>query len=207
MLKIKLYPCFNHLLDFNNIWLYSDPHFNDPEMPYIRKNYIGDAEQIKRINSKVGSKDVIFILGDIGDTSWVSQIRGYKILVMGNHDAGASNYKRIKYNCAGMGIPNIDNYLFNEVYEGPVCIADKIILSHEPLNLNCMLNIHGHTHAQSTLIKDNNHLCVCAEHIDYTPISLLPIIKEGGLSKITSIHRQTINTATKRKIKRENKGK
>lgn len=230
MLKIKLYPCFQHLLKFNNIWLYSDPHFADPEMPHIRKNYIGDEEQVARINKKVGRNDCLIILGDIGDASWVSKIRGYKILVMGNHDLGASNYKRrqkIVYHSSASATEiikglqekdekliyklydelttphTVDNHLFDEVYEGPVCLAEKIILSHEPLDLNCMLNIHGHTHALSSKPKDSTHLCVCAEHIDYTPVSLVSIIKDGGLSKIESIHRQTIDTATKRKQKRK----
>lgn len=203
MLNIKLYPCFKHLLKFNNIWLYSDPHFNDSDMPHIRKNYIPDEDQVKRINAKVGKKDVIIILGDIGSIEYVKQLHGYKILIMGNHDSGASRYKRIKYNCAGMGIPNIDNHLFDEVYEGPVCITKKIILSHEPLDLNCMLNIHGHTHSKNSIPEDDNHFCVCAEHIDYTPVSLLAIIKSGQLAKIDNIHRQTINVATERKLLKE----
>ena len=33
MLKIKLYPCFKHWLEFNNFWLFSDPHFNDTLIP------------------------------------------------------------------------------------------------------------------------------------------------------------------------------
>ena len=60
----------------------------------LRKNYIGDEEQIKRINSKIGKYDTLVILGDVGDIEWVRKIRGYKVLVMGNHDAGATNYKR-----------------------------------------------------------------------------------------------------------------
>ena len=184
MLKIKLYPCFRHLLKFNNIWLYSDPHFNDAEMAQLRKGYV-DAEQVKNINSKVGKNDCLIILGDIGDTSFVEQLRGYKILVKGNHDAGASNYQKTE-----------DNNLFDEVYEGPVCIAEKIILSHEPLNMNYMLNIHGHTHSKHNTPNDICHYCVCAEQIDYTPVSLISIFKDGRLSKIESIHRQTINAAT-----------
>lgn len=197
MLKIKLYPCFKHLLKFNNIWLYSDPHFNDPEMPYLRKNYIGDEEQIKRINSKVGRNDCLIILGDVGDVNFVSKLRGYKILVMGNHDTGTTNYQRIIST-----EPYFDNHLFDEIYEGPVCLAEKLLLSHEPINITCMLNIHGHTHSDDKPV-DINHLCVCAEHIDYIPVSLLPILKEGRLSKITGIHRQTIDRATKNKLKRK----
>ena len=75
MLKIKLYPCFNKWLEFNNIWLLSDPHFNDPEMVHLRKNYISDDEQVKRINSKVGKKDLLICLGDCGDLSFVSQLK------------------------------------------------------------------------------------------------------------------------------------
>ena len=69
-MNINLYPCFKHWLSTegnknNAIWFYSDPHFADTEMPYIRKNYIGDEEQVKRINSKVGKNDTIIFLGDI----------------------------------------------------------------------------------------------------------------------------------------------
>lgn len=87
-----LYPCFKWP---GAIWLYTDPHFNDSEMQYIRKNYIGDDEQIKRINSKVGKHDTIVFLGDIGDVSFIKRIRGYKVLVKGNHDNGASKYQRV----------------------------------------------------------------------------------------------------------------
>ena len=78
-----------------SIFIYSDTHFNDAEVSTIRKNYIGDLEQVKRINSKVGKNDTIIFLGDIGDIEFIKKIRGYKVLVMGNHDKGASNYKRV----------------------------------------------------------------------------------------------------------------
>lgn len=201
-MNIKLYPCFNHLLKFNNIWLYSDPHFNDKDCLALRKNYIGDYEQIKRINRRVGKKDVIIFLGDIGDLSFVKKIRGYKILIMGNHDSGASNYKRIHYNDFLGGVRlSLDNGLFDEVYEGPVCLNEKLLLSHEPLPIKCMLNIHGHTHGMDKP-ADINHFCVVAEHIDYTPVSLLSLIKDGRLAGIESIHRQTIDAATERKKRR-----
>lgn len=126
-----LYDCFSHWYRGGNIWLYSDPHFGDEEMKYIRKDYIGDDEQVRRINSKVWKNDTIIFLGDISDIEYIKKIRGYKVLIMGNHDAGASNYER---QC-GIGSDGklYDNRLFDEVYEGPLMINDKIILSHEPL--------------------------------------------------------------------------
>lgn len=189
-MNIKLYPCFEHWKKFNNIWIYSDPHFSDPEMKYLRKNYIGDEEQIKRINSKVGKNDLLILLGDIGNISCVSKLRGKKVLVKGNHDAGSSNYAGI----------------FTEIYDGPVMITNKIMLSHEPVDLPFILNLHGHDHG-NVHKAGKNHLNFCAEHIGYTPVSLKTIVENGTLNKIESIHRQTINEATKRKEKRIKKEK
>ena len=92
----NLYDQFAHWFHDGKgtVYFYSDPHFNDPEMAHLRKNYIGDEEQIKRINSKIGKYDTLVVLGDVGDIEWVRKIRGYKVLVMGNHDAGATNYRR-----------------------------------------------------------------------------------------------------------------
>lgn len=222
-----LYDCFKHWYRGGNIWLYSDPHFGDEEMKSIRKNYIGDDEQIKRINSKAGKNDTIIFLGDIGNTDYIKKIRGYKILIMGNHDAGVSNYQRIRDNlivcphcnsklsidaynmyhvcddCGKIVNPkfiNVDNHLFDEVYEGPLMINNKIMLSHEPINsLPFIFNIHGHDH--SSINNKEGFLNVCAEHIDYTPISLITLLKSGIASKTKDIHRITIDEATDRKTR------
>ena len=188
-MKIDLYPCFKHLFDYQTIWVYSDPHFGEEEMVLIRKNYISDEEQVKRINSKVGKKDVIIFLGDIGETSYIKQIRGYKILVIGNHDKGKTNYQK-------QIISGENNYLFDEVYEGIVTLSDKLVLSHEPIYLPFMFNIHGHDHSNKNSIDDGLHLNVCAEHIDYTPISINALIKEGVLKDVASIHGITIDRAS-----------
>lgn len=199
-----------------SVYIYSDPHFSDDEMKYLRKNYISDEEQIKRINSKVGKNDTIIFLGDIGNIECIKKIRGYKVLIMGNHDVGATKYIRNKkligykdtttgnlcpakliYNDA---FPEVyeDNHLFDEVYEGPLVISEKLVLSHEPVSLPYFFNIHGHTHALPHKY-DDTHINCCAEAINYTPISLKNIIESGVLKNIDSIHRQTIDEATQRK--------
>lgn len=168
------------------VWFYSDPHFGDDEMKYLRQNYIGDEEQVKRINSKVGRYDTLVILGDIGDVSFVDRLKGYKILIMGNHDKGASNY---------VGH-------FNEIYEGPLMISDKIMLSHEPIDLPFIYNIHGHDHS-GWHEADNNHKNVCAEWVDYYPVSLNSIVDSGSLKNIENIHRFTIDSRVFEKINNE----
>lgn len=161
------------------IWFYSDPHFSDAEMKYLRKNYIGDEEQIKRINSKVGKHDTLIILGDIGNKEFLKKIHAHIVLILGNHDAGATTY---------------DEYA-DEVYEGPLFISDRILLSHEPIQYPYGINIHGHDHS-NWYYKDDHHINVCAEHIDYTPISLRQLIKNGTFKNIIDIHRATIDRAS-----------
>lgn len=228
-MKINLYPCFKHWNEYNNIFIYSDPHFSDQEMCHLRKNYIGDLEQVNSINSKVGKRDLIIFLGDIGNVEFIKKIRGYKVLIMGNHDKGISNY--LRKNIDFYFSPNIvdgsdedfklkklkreglkfdsfvlnehgqcfskyilDNKLFDEVYAGPLIINDKIILSHEPLNISYLFNIYGHDHSNRELTNESS-LNVCAEHINYLPVSLSEIIKSGKLKNIKDIHRFTIDKA------------
>lgn len=96
-----------------------------------------------------------------------------------------------------------DNHLFDEVYEGPIMVNDRVILSHEPIDNvpSYFFNIHGHDH--NGLKRDEEHyLNTCAEHIHYTPVPLLSLLKKGLLSKVESIHRETIDKATERKLKR-----
>lgn len=183
----SLYSPFRKWTEKGTLWVYSDPHFSDPDCIEMRKNYIGDDEQVARINSKVGKNDTIIFLGDIGNEEMIRKIRGYKVLIIGNHDKGASKYADI----------------FDEVYEGPLFIAEKLILSHEPVELPYAFNIHGHEHRY--ILRDR-HLNVCAEHIDYYPINLDKEIKNGLLSKVDSIHRQTIDRATERKHRITEKG-
>lgn len=78
-------------------------------------------------------------LGDVGDASFVKQIRARKkILLLGNHDK-KKDYKR----------------LFDEIYDGPLLIAKKILLSHEPIyGLPWCLNIHGHDHSNIEPYKE-----------------------------------------------------
>lgn len=172
-----LYNCFESWFHGGTVWFYADPHFADEEMKYLRKNYIGDEEQIARINSKIGKNDTIVILGDIGDKEWLRKIRGYKVLLLGNHDAGATNY---------LGYAD-------EVYEGPLWISEKILLSHEPIDFPFVFNIHGHVHGAPTM--GTNHFNCCAELIDYTPVPLSFFLKNGMIKNTISLHRATINQA------------
>ena len=181
-----LYEPFRHWSSEGTIWLYSDPHFNeDEDLKKPFPNRPTAEEQIKMINSKVGRKDTLIILGDIGDIECAKKLRGHKILVKGNHDKGLSNYEEV----------------FEEIYGGPVMIADKIILSHEPLGVKFAYNIHGHDHMGKQFTSGGMN--VCSDVIGYTPVSFNQFIKSGHLKEVETIHRDTIDRATIRAKKRK----
>ena len=94
-----------------------------------------------------------------------------------------------------------DNMLFDEVYEGPLMIAEKLILSHEPVDVPWAFNIHGHIH-DSKHKNDKRHFNVCSDAIGYVPINMNQWMKSGAMAHVETIHRQTINIADARAKKR-----
>lgn len=177
-----LYKIFDRWHAQGTLWIYSDPHFGDKDLAQGITGRPTDEEQIKMINSKVGKKDTIIFLGDIGDVECARRVRGRKILIMGNHDAGRSNYEEV----------------FEEIYEGPLMISEKLILSHEPIDVPWAFNIHGHEHHY---VSHPLHMNVCADVIGYTPVNMNQFMKSGMMSKVKSIHRSTIDSATKKSKK------
>lgn len=233
-----LYKIFDHWHEEGTLWIYSDPHFNDPDLKAGIERPDAD-ELVRLINSKCGRKDTLIILGDICDIEPVKKIRAkHKVLIMGNHDAGRTNYERKKiwrkfpkevfqkedailemqrvypgcrYTASeGYSFHSpfdywevcADNMLFDEVYEGPLMIGEKLILSHEPVDVPWAFNIHGHDHAGK---KRKGHLNVCSDVIGYLPINMNQFMKSGAMAHVETIHRETIDKATERKKKRGGK--
>ena len=236
-----IYDSFQHWGEkHQTIWIYSDPHFNDDELAGGIKGRPSAEEQVKRINAKCGRRDCLIVLGDVGDVEYVRQLRAeYKVLIMGNHDAGSTNYKReivkrifdkdihpdkaeiraimekefsgwtirieedYDFHCPfNRWIAYADNKLFDEVYEGALIVGEKLILTHEPVEIPWLFNVHGHDHAGR---KRQNHLNVCSDVIGWEPVNFTSFLKSGFGSKIQTIHRETIDNATKRKAKRGGK--
>lgn len=92
-----LYDCFQHWGEKNAIWVISDTHFGDKDIQKAFPNRPSDEELIKNINQKVGKTGTLLLLGDVGDIECAKQLKGYKVLIAGNHDIGATNYQRQKW--------------------------------------------------------------------------------------------------------------
>ncbi len=183
----SLYPIFQHWSEKGSVYIISDTHFDDSDCKLMDPNWITPEEQVKIINSMVHKNDTLIHLGDVGNPEWIAKLKaGHKVLIMGNHDQSIQKFKSY----------------FDEVYEGCLFISDKILLSHEPVHgLTWCLNIHGHDHnGVEPYKKDCHHINMAANVCGYTPINLGKLIKDGALSGIDSIHRQTIDRATKNKI-------
>ncbi len=185
-----LYEIFQHWSVKGSVYLLSDLHLNDDDCLLMDPNWIPPDEQIWIINKKVTRSDTFICLGDVGSAEYASQIKaGHKVLLLGNHDR-RKDYKDI----------------FDEIYEGPLFISEKILLSHEPVyGLSWCLNIHGHDHnGIESYAEGCKHLNLAANVCEYTPVSLGQLIKDGILADISSIHRQTIDRASDRKQMKSN---
>ena len=180
-----LYEPFKHWSEKGSIYILSDLHFADTDCKFMDADWLEPEEQLERINKIVRKNDTFLCLGDVGKANYVKQIQaGYKVLLLGNHD------RRADY-----------TVYFDEIYTGPLFIAEKILLSHEPVHgLPWCLNIHGHDHGNKEPYQDScNYLNLAANVCNYTPENLGKLIKDGALSGIKSIHRMTIDAAVDRK--------
>lgn len=183
------------------IWLISDTHFNHYNIiQYCKRPYTSCEEMnedlITRWNSVVKPHDIVYHLGDFSmirhsDESYnnvkniVSKLNGDIYLILGNHDRSYSSNLLTWYDLG-----------FKKVYDSPIIVLDKYILSHEPimgkngidLQYHPQLkNIHGHIHNNNDFYFDshdtgfpqkkpvphisNHTINVSVEMIDYTPIA------------------------------------
>lgn len=181
----SLYKPFQKWSEGGTVWIISDTHFDDPDCEYMNPNWPHPMKLVNQISKKVGRLDTILHLGDVGNPQYMRHIHcRHKVLITGNHDAGASKYEP----------------WFNEIYTGPLVIADKIILSHEPVYVPWAVNIHGHCHCKDNPFEYDIWESVigfnaCADVINFTPVNLGQLIKDGIMSDTPHIHRLTIDDA------------
>lgn len=181
-----VYKIFNDRWCNQTVWIISDTHFGDRDLRAGIPNRPSDEELVRRINAKVGRKDTLIVLGDVGDIEFAKKLRGYKVLICGNHDVGRTVYEEV----------------FDEVYTGPLVIGEKLLLTHEPCPVPWAVNIHGHDHVGA---KRKGCINACLDVNNYEPINMNQLLKSGIYKDIESIHRITIDAATKRARKRGKK--
>ena len=157
----KIYIIADTHFGDNNIRLYEGRPFPDTETM--------DREMIKRWNETVSEQDHVYHLGDFcsqGENrcrELLSQLKGHKYLLIGNHDLYLSPQKWCELG-------------FETCYDLPVILKGFFILSHYPLYVNRSMpyaNLFGHVHSSPTYRSvSSRSACVSVERIGYAPILL-----------------------------------
>lgn len=177
----SLYKTFQKWCEHGSIYIISDTHFDDEDCKFMDKNWIAPQEHMKIIKQDVHKSDTLIHLGDVGNPAYLDELKCYKVLITGNHDK--------------MGI--VASH-FDEAYTGPLFIADRLLLSHEPIigmeDFCC--NIHGHIHSPNKYLP--HHINLASNVCKYRVFNLGVAIKGGLLSQIPNYHRITIDLASER---------
>lgn len=156
------------------LFVIADTHFGHGKIieyesrPYEKVEAM-DADLIGRWNATVGENDFVLHLGDFSlhgaekTREIIRQLKGQKMLILGNHDQSRSKSFWLK---AG----------FIQVFKNPLELGN-LIFSHEPLKNPGKVNFHGHLHGQKVDPEFNDawHRCVSVELINYKPLLICHI--------------------------------
>lgn len=114
---------------------------------------------------KLNKDDTFYFLGDFGrptvDTFYellyiFKATNCHKVAIRGNHDRETEISQM--------------NKLFDVVYDYPIFITSRILLSHQPAAVwGEQVNVHGHTH--SSKLNLPNYICASIHVADYKPIT------------------------------------
>lgn len=164
-----------------DIWVTSDTHFSHENIlgfetdgksrsnTFRSVNHM-DRELVDRWNSVVKPGDKIYHLGDVffGDKDRFKRLwpllNGKKRLIVGNHDD-------VKFLSQG-------NF-FEKVYMWRLFKEHNMVLTHVPIHNSSFrkveYNVHGHIHFQKS--PSPQHVCVCVEHTNYTPVHIEEVLR------------------------------
>lgn len=160
-----------------NIYVISDLHLSHHNMAISRG--FDNIEQhdnhiIDSWNKVINKQDTVWILGDItmeksGPYELLSKLKGYKRVILGNHDQPQHIQELKKY---------VNSICAYHQYK-------HLMLSHIPIHpsefeYRINKNIHGHLHFKNImkcgLIKDDRYVNVCCEQVNYTPVLLKSLL-------------------------------
>ena len=163
----EIYVCADLHFNHKNIIVYENRPWPDREAM--------NAGLIENWNAKVQDEDIVYLLGDVGFCSatkaqnLVSQLRGHKVLIMGNHDRDRSvgAWKRIG---------------FELVFPHPTHVplfGKSIWLMHEPPEEKekDTFYIYGHVHGDPAYPDwTPDSACVSIERLNFAPAKLQSVL-------------------------------
>lgn len=164
----------------SKIYFIGDTHFGHRNIISYCNRPFADVEDMNKKminlwNSTIKNRDEVFVVGDFalcGKDKIIEigkKLNGRKRLILGNHDsASMKTYKE-----AG----------FDFVYNHPILLEGKYIVSHEPEDYDGddFVNIFAHVH-DDPAYEDVTHksFCVSSERIGFKPIEFGEIKRRVG---------------------------
>ena len=160
--------------DYENVWVWSDTHFNHKNIIKYCKRPFSNKEEMNHVlienyNDVVGYNDLVIWVGDVAfanDTTTnelLDQMNGDRILIVGNHDIDRKGrLKKLYFN---------ETHLIYTI-DDPIC---PLIFTHYTMENTPYpwINIHGHVHNSSYFMENSlQHINVSVEVLDYKPINL-----------------------------------
>ena len=158
----------------STIWVGADWHFYTGYNDQLKENPNIDR-LVNNFNAKVKDTDVVIFIGDLYDArrlfdlnrlpklDRIKKLKGYKIIVKGNHDVADDDI----YNKMG----------FDEVCERYE--VGNVIFTHEPCEVKAnQVNVHGHLHYSKSYwyIKPTSHIDAYTARFDYQPMLVEDIV-------------------------------
>ena len=132
-----------------------------------------DQAIIDNWNSVVDKKDTVYVLGDVtmekADYDFFEQLKGYKKVILGNHDKPAHVPEMLKYVNSVAGVYDLR-------------VADvRVWLTHTPMHNSEIyqdhsrsVNVHGHIHEKPA--PSPYHINVSCDVVGLTPQPLTELI-------------------------------
>lgn len=153
----------------SNIFFIGDTHFGHKNIIKFQDTRPFDNieehdwELVRRWNSVVGKRDVVYHLGDVvfgkGNMWKLAHLQGIKKLVLGNHD----QYDLKEYMKYFTKVRGVMFYGRND-----------FVLTHIPVHpqqfSRWKKNIHGHLHHMR--LEDERYVNVCCDFTNLTPVPL-----------------------------------
>lgn len=162
---------------YHKIKCWSDQHFfQEKIISYTNRPFVDaaqmNAEMVERYNAAVEDDDIVIWGGDVsfaGVTSTdvlLNQCKGYKILVVGNHDLDRRDGK-------------LKMMAFDEIHTS--LHFDDLIFTHHPWKNSLpagLWNVHGHVH--NKVLGLPRHTNMSCEVVNYAPRALNQLLHATG---------------------------
>ena len=164
------------------VFIWSDHHFGHKNIIRFSQRPYPDLESMNHClignnNKLVEDNDICIWAGDVGFMAdkhineYLAECKGYKILVIGNHDFNKKKLRKLDFDEIHMV------YHFNQH-------DIDFAITHYPMaNLpRNVINIHGHTHGEiysSSQCHPAQHINISVECTQYHPLLLADVVQQG----------------------------